>query len=576
MGTTGTSPSGGSVTANSAASAANLNSTPLYFTGLSTYSSDFQSIIQRAVQIADIPVQSLENQESTISAQEEALSALEPAVTAVGNDVTNLGTLASTQGLAASSSDPSVVSVQNTGATAPGTYTISNIESLATAASGTSLAGYTSSQSINSSGLVTLVSGSNTYQLNLTGSGQNNIAGLAQAINSADAGVTATVLSAGSSSYLVVSADNTGATTLQLNSVTADDLVTSTGSGTETSLQTYADATSTPVSQNGQIQLVVGSQSYALNVSGSANNLNGLAQAINSADAGVTATVTGSAGSYALSITAQGGPTTIQLNDLQNPTDLISDTNQGSNAQFQINGISTPIVESTNNITDVIPGVSFTLLNTTSGSQSVTLSLAPSSSQLASALKSFVNDYNTLVSDVAAQEGQNAGPLGGNLIVNQISDAMQDLVMYFSPATSSSIHSLSDLGVTFNETGQMSFSSNTFNSLSETQISDAYKFLGSSNSGFAALASNFTQLSDPVTGTIETESNGDQNEITSLQTQITNGEAYVNQVQQTATQQMEAADALVAELQQEQTDLDASIQSVNYVLYGRQVSVDGI
>lgn len=576
MGTTGTSPSGGSVTANSAASAANLNSTPLYFTGLSTYSSDFQSIIQRAVQIADIPVQSLENQESTISAQEEALSALEPAVTAVGNDVTNLGTLASTQGLAASSSDPSVVSVQNTGATAPGTYTISDIESLATAASGTSLAGYTSSQSINSSGLVTLVSGSNTYQLNLTGSGQNNIAGLAQAINSADAGVTATVLSAGSSSYLVVSADNTGATTLQLNSVTADDLVTSTGSGTETSLQTYADATSTPVSQNGQIQLVVGSQSYALNVSGSANNLNGLAQAINSADAGVTATVTGSAGSYALSITAQGGPTTIQLNDLQNPTDLISDTNQGSNAQFQINGISTPIVESTNNITDVIPGVSFTLLNTTSGSQSVTLSLAASSSQLASALKSFVNDYNTLVSDVAAQEGQNAGPLGGNLIVNQISDAMQDLVMYFSPATSSSIHSLSDLGVTFNETGQMSFSSNTFNSLSETQISDAYKFLGSSNSGFAALASNFTQLSDPVTGTIETESNGDQNEITSLQTQITNGEAYVNQVQQTATQQMEAADALVAELQQEQTDLDASIQSVNYVLYGRQVSVDGI
>lgn len=576
MGTTGTSPSGGSVTANSAASAANLNSTPLYFTGLSTYSSDFQSIIQRAVQIADIPVQSLENQESTISAQEEALSALEPAVTAVGNDVTNLGTLASTQGLAASSSDPSVVSVQNTGATAPGTYTISDIESLATAASGTSLAGYTSSQSINSSGLVTLVSGSNTYQLNLTGSGQNNIAGLAQAINSADAGVTATVLSAGSSSYLVVSADNTGATTLQLNSVTADDLVTSTGSGTETSLQTYADATSTPVSQNGQIQLVVGSQSYALNVSGSANNLNGLAQAINSADAGVTATVTGSAGSYALSITAQGGPTTIQLNDLQNPTDLISDTNQGSNAQFQINGISTPIVESTNNITDVIPGVSFTLLNTTSGSQSVTLSLAPSSSQLASALKSFVNDYNTLVSDVAAQEGQNAGPLGGNLIINQISDAMQDLVMYFSPATSSSIHSLSDLGVTFNETGQMSFSSNTFNSLSETQISDAYKFLGSSNSGFAALASNFTQLSDPVTGTIETESNGDQNEITSLQTQITNGEAYVNQVQQTATQQMEAADALVAELQQEQTDLDASIQSVNYVLYGRQVSVDGI
>lgn len=576
MGTTGTSPTGGSFTANSAASASNPSSTPLYFTGLSTYSSDFQSIIQRAVQIADLPVQSLENQESTVDAQQQALNALQPAVTAVGNDVTNLGTLASTQGLAASSSDPSIVSVENTGSATPGTYTVSNIQSLATAASETSLSGYTSSQSITANGLLTLVSGSNTYQLNLAASGQNNIAGVAQAINNLKAGLTASVLSAGSSNYLVVSANSTGATTLQLNSLTPADLVTNTGSGTEYTLQAYADAGSTPVSQNGQVQLVVGSQSYALNVSGSANTLDGLAQAINSANAGVTATVVGSVGTYALSITAPGGPTTIQLNDLQNPTDLISDTNQGSNAQFQINGISTPIVEPTNTISDVIPGVTFTLLNTTSGSQSVTLSLATSSSPLASALKSFVNDYNTLVGDVTAQEGQNAGPLGGNLIINQISNAMQDLVMYFNPTGSSTIHSLSDLGVTFNDTGQMSFSSNTFNSLSETQISDAYKFLGSSSSGFAALASNFTQLSDPTSGTIETQISGYQSEITSLQDQITNAEAHVTQVEQTATQQMEAADALVAELQQQQTEVDASIQSVNYVLYGRQVSVDGL
>lgn len=573
MGTTSTSPTGGSVTASSAS---NPSSTPLYFTGVSTYSSDFQSIIQRTVQIADIPVQNLENEQATVTAQEQALSTLEPAVGALGADVTNLGTLASTQGLAATSSDSSIVSVQNTGATVAGTYTVSDIQSLAAAASETSLVGYTSGQSVDASGFVSLVVGSNTYQLNLTGSGQNNLAGLAQAINNANAGVTATVLTAGSSNYLVVSANNTGATTLQLNSVTPADLVTNSGTGTETSLQTYADATSTAVSQSGQIQLAVGSQSYALDVSGSANNLNGLAQAINSADAGVAATVTGGAGSYSLSIAASGGATTIELNDLQNPTDLISDTNQGSNAQFQINGIPNPIVESTNNISDVIPGVSFTLLGTTSGSQSVTLSLAPSSSQLGSALKSFVTDYNTLITDVTAQQGQAAGPLGGNLIINQISEAMQNLVMYFSPTGNSTIHSLSDLGVTFNDTGQMSFSSSTFNALSDTQISDAYKFLGSSNSGFAALASNFTQLSDPTTGAMEMQISGYENEVTSLQDQITTAEAYVTQVQQTATQQVEAADALVAELQQQQTDVDASIQSVNYVLYGRQVGVNGI
>ncbi len=96
---------------------------------------------------------------------------------------------------------------------------------MASRASETSLAGYSATAAVSASGLVNLVAGSNTYQLNLTGSGQNNIAGLAQAINNADAGVSATVLTAGSTDYLSVSASSTGATTLQVNNVTPADLV---------------------------------------------------------------------------------------------------------------------------------------------------------------------------------------------------------------------------------------------------------------------------------------------------------------------------------------------------------------
>lgn len=559
MGTTSSTPSAASITA------------PIYFTGLSSFSSDFQSIIQRAVQIADIPVQNLQNQQATNTAQENALTALEPSVSALGTDVANLGTLASTQGLSASSSDSSTVTAVNTGATSPATYTVSDILTLASAASETSLEGYSSSQSITSSGLVNLVVGSNTYQLNLTASGDNNVSGLAQAINNAGAGVNATVLTAGSTDYLVVSASSTGATTLQLNSVTPTDLVSATGSGTETSLQTYPDETSTAVSANGQVQLVVGSADYTLDVSAN-NNLNGLVAAINGVGAGVTAGIAGSAGSYYLSLSASG-PTTIQLNDLQNPTDLLSDTNQGSNASFSLNGV--PIIESTNNITDVIPGVSFTLLNTLPAG-SVTLSLATDPSQLSSALQTFVTDYNTLVSAVEAQQGQNAGPLQGDLIVNEISSDMQDLATYYDPTSTSSIRSLSDLGVTFNDTGQMSFSSSTFNALSDTQISDAFQFLGSANTGFAALASNFSQLTDPITGMIQAQISGYETTNTDLANQITTAQAQAAAIQASATSQAEAADALVAQLQQEQSDLDSSIQSVNYVLYGKQVGADGI
>jgi flagellar hook-associated protein 2 len=574
----GTTSSSLSSTASAASSAASI-AAPLYFTGLSQFSSDFQSIIQRAVQIADIPVQNLQNEQATNTADENALNALEPTVAALGTDVTNLGTLASTQGLSASSSDSSIVSVVNTGATAPATYTVSDISSLASAASETSLAGYASTDTINASGLVNLVIGSNTYLLNLTGTGDNNIAGLAQAINSAGAGVSATVLTSGTTGYLSVSANNTGATTLQVNNATPVDLISSTGTGTETSSQTYSDETSATVSATGQLQLVVGSQDYYLNVSAN-NNLSGVVAAINSANAGVTASVTGSSGAYSLSLTSSSGPTTIQLNDLQNGSDLLTDTNQGTNATFSVGGIPNPITESSNTITDVIPGISFTLLSTTPASgagSSATLSLASDPSQLSSALETFVTDYNTLTSAVEAQSGQNAGPLQGNLIINEISSAMQDLVTYWNP-NSSGIQSLSDLGVTFNATGtgQMSFDSSTFNALSDSQITAAFQFLGSASSGFAALASNFSQLTDPITGMIQAQISGYETTNTDLSDQITTAQAYASEVQQNATTQAEAADALVAQLESEQSVVDSSVQSVNYALYGRQVGADGI
>ncbi len=242
---------------------------------------------------------------------------------------------------------------------------------------------------------------------------------------------------------------------------------------------------------------------------------------------------------------------------------------------FSLSGIPNPIVESSNTITDVIPGVSFTLQKTLPAG-SVTLSLASDPTQLSNALQTFVTDYNTLVSAVQAQQGQNAGPLQGNLIINQISGDMQALVTYWNPAGSSSVRSLSDLGVTFNYSGQMSFDATTFNALSSTQISDAFKFLGSASTGFAALANNFTQLSDPITGLIQTQIDGYQTQNTDLSDQIVTAEQRASQIQQSATAQAQAADALVAKLQQQQNTVDASIQSANYALYGRQVGANGI
>jgi flagellar hook-associated protein 2 len=542
-----------------------------YFTGLSTYSSDFQSIIQRAASIEQLPITTLQRQQTNNLNQKQALIALNPDVASLGSAIAALGTMAANQGVSASSSDSSTVSVTNNGATSPGTYTVSDISSLAATASETSMIGYpdTTTTAVSQTGLVNLVAGSKTYSLNLTGN--NNLDGLMNAINTAGAGVNATILTIGSSSYLSVAASNTGATTLQLNDASLD-LVTNTGTGTETSAQTYADSTTAPVSAKGNINLVVGSTTYALNLTGN-NNLTGLMNAINGAGApGVTASITGSAGAYSLSITGSG-PGTLALNDIPSDSNLISSTHQGANAQFMMNNIG--VSEASNTINDIIPGVSFSLLQTTTPTTSVTLSLATDPTQLANALQTLVTSYNTLISQVAQQVGPGAGALGGDFLISQIRQDASQLSSYWN--TSGSIHSLADLGVTFGDlTGQMTFNPAAITGLSSAQVSDAFKFLGSSNSGFAALASNFTTMSDPLGGQILTQENGYDTENTALANQITTLSARAAAEQAALTAQVQAADALVAQLQSEQTTVNASISSLNYVLYGKATNANGI
>ncbi len=221
------------------------NGTGAFFHHISQYSSDFQSILTRAQQIEQLPITALQNQVTADQNDSTALDTLDPLVASVGSDVASLGALAANGGLAASSSDTSLATAVTTGTAAPGSYTISDIKSLASEASEMSLTGYanTTTSSVSASGYVNLVVGSQTYQLNI--SQNNNLTGLVNAINSSGANVTASILTTGTGAtpdYLVVAANSSGATTLQLNDLTSpSDLVTNTGTGTETSLTTYAD-----------------------------------------------------------------------------------------------------------------------------------------------------------------------------------------------------------------------------------------------------------------------------------------------------------------------------------------------
>src|ERR1700736_1519 len=171
---------------------------PLTFTGISSFSTDFQTILSRAVSIASLPLKTLQNSDADTLQRKTLLSTLSGVASDFGSSLTTLGTLGANKALAATSSNPALVSVTNTNATAPASYVINSITAVAKAASETSLSGYANSSTtpVSSTGTVKLFIGSQTYTIALA-AGQNNLVGLQNAINGLGAGVKASIITSG-------------------------------------------------------------------------------------------------------------------------------------------------------------------------------------------------------------------------------------------------------------------------------------------------------------------------------------------------------------------------------------------
>jgi flagellar hook-associated protein 2 len=446
------------------------------FNGISQYASDFEAILTKAVQVAQIPVTLLQTEDSTVLSKETALGTINTDVASLGSSLESLGSIASNQALSATSSDPNAVSVTDNGATQAGSYTINSITSSASAASETSTGSFTDSSltPVSSTGTMELKAGAFDQTFALT---NNTLVGLRDQINSMDAGVTASILTTSAGNYLSLAANSTGATTLQL----IDDPITTTN----------------PTGAN---------------------------------------------------------------------TELLTQTNQGSDAVFQLNGV--PVDQPGNVVNSVVPGLTFTIQQ--ASTTPVTLSLATDPTQLSSGLQTFVSDYNTVQADLTAQTGTTGGALAGDTVVNQLRTVLQQIGS--QTLSTGTVQSLSDLGITFSSTGVASFNQTTFDSLSSTQISDAFKFIGSTTSGLGGFSQTLTEFSDPISGIIQAEQGGLKQTDTDLQAQITTLNAKNATTQAALTAQLEAADAQQEELQQQQTDLTASLQGLNLVLYGRDLT----
>lgn len=447
---------------------------PLTFTGISSFSDDFQLILDRSVSIASLPARALEQEQAGLLTRKMAAAELRTAVADLAASLRNLGQLSMGGALTAASSSSAVWATAGPGAAA-GLYRITNISSLGT-----------------------------------------------QAVSRSTSG--------------------------------------------------FADTDTTAVSGGGgTLELVLDGVSHTIELAPEADNLAGLRDAINASGLGLTATIldTGDGPErYYLSITAnQTGERSIHLRSTPGDpgSDMLTTVSGGSNAQFELNGVT--ITSSSNTISSAIPGVTLELRATTAAGETVDVRVRPSASGVASSLQGFANAYNALVEKLDSHTGENAGPLAGQSFLYDIQAALREITGYRMEGERGSLF---ELGVSLGSDGQMSFDPSVVQGLSESQIPAVFSLLGDGASGLSALESRLSYYSDPLTGALPAFLQSLDRTDQRLTDQINAIYERVSATRLTLVSRLQAADALLAQLEGQKSMLNTAIESLNTVLYGKR------
>ncbi len=314
-------------------------------------------------------------------------------------------------------------------------------------------------------------------------------------------------------------------------------------------LPTVSDPSQSSISSASSFTLTVGTSTYT--VSPTANTLDGLAQAINAGNYGVSATIVNigppTAPDYRLSLQSSTlGEETIQLNDGQN---LLSELTPGAPATYQVDGQPSPPISSNSSTVTIAPGVTADLLK----AGDTTVAVAPNSSASANALSAFATAYNSAVTELNNNHGTAGGALSGQNIILQLEQSLAGVLNY--TGGTGSVQNLTSIGLSFNSSGQLTFNQATFASAQNTDPNGVASFLGSATGGgFLQNATNILNgVEDANTGSFAAAQLSTQQQISADNQEITQTQARITTMQNSLTAQMTQADTLIASLESQVT-----------------------
>ena len=502
-------------------SSTNSSGAPISFSGIVS-GLNTSSIITQLLALDKAPITALQNQIQNIQTQQSAIQQLQSLVQTIGTDMGALSNTSAFSTVSGSSSNTSVATLTSTSAATAGLYNLS-VTQLATANKIVSGAQADVTSGLNQTGTIVV----NGHALDVVAG--DSLTTIAQKINSANAGVTASLINGGpGSAYLTLTSANTGAA----NGIQLSDLSGSVANSlgligatsvirqpiTNGALGEAFTSASTPV---GSLMNASSPPSGTFTINGvsvSANfatdSLQTIASNINAASTGATASVqtvtANGATTYQLKITGASTPTFTDPNGLLGGVGVLQ-KNYGDqlvaahDANYTLDNVS--LTSPSNTITSAIPGTTLTLLSGTVASPGTsTLTLATDTTGIDQKISAFVSDYNAAVNFIAQQSTLNTstfatGPLFGDFTTEQVQSQLSGMLFKSVPGVTGAYKNLASLGFSLDQNNNLQVNATTLNSALGTNPSSVAAV-------FAATGSSSSTSLTYVSSTVATASTG--------------------------------------------------------------------
>lgn len=346
---------------------------------------------------------------------------------------------------------------------------------------------------------------------------------------------------------------------------------------------TFADRDTTTVG-TGTLTLTIGGKSTDITVDDSNNTLQGLADSINDAGAGVSAGVVDTGSGYRLVLSSEESGTANEIqvtvaDDDGNQTDSaglsqfvfdgttsnLEQTVEAKDALLEVNGIA--ISRSSNTVENVIDGVTFEL----TGTGTSTVKVAQDSGAVADRVQEFVDKFNALQDAIKKVSGFDAeagvgSVLSGDSTVRGIQNDVRGLLTSIAPGLENSpVRMLADVGIATNpSTGKLEFDKDTFVEKLEDYPAEVTALFAdqSGDGGIAEQAVSMVERMLASDGPLANRTNGLNGDLDRIQDQRDAFELRMESYRERLVSQFSAADSLISQLQSTQSFVSQQLAAI--------------